>query len=132
MLEKGFSTEPTVLIMRDGRTVSINEPDDYLMRLLGVAVDGENVSSEQAAHLDLIRRCTASNEPGGGHMVDLIRACCLVLLEGHRNCGRTGGKRLIRFGARRSSVNSPERICFFNNRVEIAVGNRPAWRSCSA
>ncbi|MGD1073051.1 MAG: hypothetical protein ABSB15_23275, partial [Bryobacteraceae bacterium] len=65
MLEKGFSTEPTVLIMPDGRTVSINGPGDYLMQLLGVAVGGENLSSEQAAHLDLIRRCTASNEPSG-------------------------------------------------------------------
>jgi hypothetical protein len=50
MLERGFSTEPTVLIMPDGRTVSINGPGDYLMQLLGVAVDGVNVSSEQAAH----------------------------------------------------------------------------------
>ena len=77
MLEKGFSTEPTVLIMPDGRTVSINGPGDYLMQLLGVAVDGEDAGPQQAAHLDLIRRCTASKEPGGGHMVDLIRALLL-------------------------------------------------------
>jgi len=76
ILERGFSTEPTVLIMPDGSAASINGPGDYLMLLLGVAVD-ENVSSEQAVHLDLIRRCTASKEPGGGHMVDLIRALLL-------------------------------------------------------
>ena len=77
MLEKGFSTEPTVLIMPDGRIASINRPGDYLMQLLGVAVGGEHVSPQQAAHLDLIRRCRASKEPGGGHMVDLIRALLL-------------------------------------------------------
>jgi hypothetical protein len=77
MLERGFSTEPTMLIMPDGKTVSIDGPGDYLMRLLGVAVDGENISPQQAAQLDLIRRCTASKEPGGGHMVDLIRALLL-------------------------------------------------------
>jgi hypothetical protein len=81
MLKRGFSTEPTVLIMPDGKTVSIDGPGDYLMRLLGIAVDGKNLSSEQAAHLDLIRRCTASKEPGGGHMVDLIRALLLGQFE---------------------------------------------------
>jgi hypothetical protein len=54
------------------------------MQLLGVAVEGENVSSEQAAHLDLIRRCTGSKEPGGGHMVDLILAIPVAERFGRR------------------------------------------------
>jgi hypothetical protein len=86
ILESGFITEPTMLIMPDGRIASINGPGDYLMQLSGVAVGGENLSSEQAAHLDLIRRCTASKEPGGGHMVDLIRALPLGPVGGVGPC----------------------------------------------
>jgi hypothetical protein len=92
-LERGFITEPTMLTMPDGSTVSINGPGDYLLQLGGVAVDGESISPQQAAHLDLIRRCTGSKEPGGGHMVDLIRALLLDPVggacESARPCRRT-------------------------------------------
>jgi hypothetical protein len=76
-LEKGLITEPTILFMPDGSTVSINGPGEYLGELLGLALGSENVSPEQSAHLELIRRCTGSREPGGAHLVDLIR--CFLL-----------------------------------------------------
>jgi len=76
-LEKRIISEPTLLMMPDGSTASIPGHVDYLFRLFGVAVGGDNISPEQAAQLDLIRRSTGAREPSGGHMVDLIR--CFVL-----------------------------------------------------
>lgn len=76
-LEKRLISEPTLLMMPDGRTASIPGRSDYLLQLLAVAARGANISPEQAADLDLIRRSTDAKEPGGGHMVELIR-CCLL------------------------------------------------------
>jgi hypothetical protein len=72
-LEKGLITEPTVLTMPDGSTVNITGPGNHLVRLLGTVVSG-TLSPEQAAQLDLIRQATASKEPGGGLLVELIGA----------------------------------------------------------
>lgn len=83
-LEKGLSRvvgEPTLLLMPDGSTVTITGDGDYLLRLLGVAFGGENISSEQAAHLELIGKCSDSKEPGGGQLVELIRCFLLGPVE---------------------------------------------------
>jgi hypothetical protein len=61
-----------MLTMPDGGTVSLTGRGDYLLRLLGVVFGG--ASPEQSIKLELIRQSTASNEPGGGSIVDLIRA----------------------------------------------------------
>ncbi len=44
-----------------------------LLKLFVVAARGANISAEQAAELDLIRRSTDAIEPAGGRMVELIR-----------------------------------------------------------
>ena len=74
-LEMGLITDPTILTMPDGRTVTITGPGDYMVRLLGVVFRG--ATPAQAAQLDLIRRSTEISEPGGGHMAELVRALLL-------------------------------------------------------
>ena len=73
-LEKRLISEPTLLFMPDGKTASIPGRSEYLLKLLVVAARG-NVSPEQAAQLDLIRRSTGARESGGGRLIELIRCC---------------------------------------------------------
>jgi len=61
--------------MPDGSTVSLGRQSACLVRLLGVVFRGSTPA--QAAQLDLIRNSTSSHEPGGGHLVELIRALLL-------------------------------------------------------
>ena len=72
-LEKQFVSEPTILFMPDGKTVSLTGPNDYLLTLLGLATRRERATPQQAAHLDLIQKCTGSREPGGSLLVELIQ-----------------------------------------------------------
>ena len=72
-LEKRLISEPTLLSMPDGRTASIPGRGEYLLKLFVVAARGANISAEQAAELDMIRRSTDAIEPAGGRMVELIR-----------------------------------------------------------
>jgi hypothetical protein len=75
-LEKELAvSEPAILIMPDGRGVTLTGGGKNLVRLLGV-VFGDPTPA-QTAQLDMIRRSTASHEPGGGHLVELIRALLL-------------------------------------------------------
>jgi len=76
-LERRLISEPTLLIMPDGSTASIPGRGDYLLTLLAVAAGGANISPEQAAQLDLIRRSNSAIEPSGGRLVELVR-CCLL------------------------------------------------------
>ena len=64
-------------MMPDGSTASIPGRGENLLRLFQVAVRGDNISPEQAAHLDLIRRSVDAKESGGGRLVELVR-CFLV------------------------------------------------------
>ena len=75
-LERRLISEPTLLLMPDGSTASIPGRSD-LLNLLVVAARGANISPEQAAELDLIRRSTGAIEPSGGRLVELIRCCVL-------------------------------------------------------
>jgi len=76
-LEKVLISEPTLLMMPDGRTASIPGRGEYLLKLFVVAARGASISPEQAAELDLIRQSTGAIEPSGGRLVELIR-CCLL------------------------------------------------------
>jgi hypothetical protein len=76
-LERDFQTGSTTLVFADGRTAILPGTGDYLLRLLGVAGSPESANHVQVAHLELIRSSVGSNEPGGGHLIDLIR--CLLL-----------------------------------------------------
>ena len=71
-LEKQFSSEPIVLQMPDGRTVTLQGNGDYAVRLLGAAF------GDPTPDLALVAQSTSSTEPGGAHLIDLARA----LLQG--------------------------------------------------
>jgi hypothetical protein len=73
-LERELVSEPAILTMPDGRTATI-PGGEHLLNLMGRVHRG--ATPEQAAQLDLIRRSTDSSEPGGGRMIELIRALLL-------------------------------------------------------
>ena len=79
-LERWLLSEPTLLVMPDGRTASIPGRGEYLLKLFVAAVGGANISPKQAAELDLVRRSTDAIEPSGGRIVELIR--CFLLGPG--------------------------------------------------
>jgi len=76
-LEKGFVSQPTVLLMADGSTVRINGKGDYVSSLLGSACNGKKGSPEHLQTLELIRQSVSSKESGGGEMIALTRALLL-------------------------------------------------------
>ncbi len=69
-------TEPVILYFADGSTRKICGRGDFLLRLFQGACGGQDLSPEQTAHHDLIRQSISAQEPGGGHMVELLR--CLL------------------------------------------------------
>jgi len=75
-LEARFLADPVILYFADGSTREICGRADYLLRLFCDACYGGDLSPTQAAHLDLIRRSTAAQEPGGARMTELVR-CAL-------------------------------------------------------
>ena len=79
-LEKRLISEPTLLVMPDGRTASIPGRGEYLLQLFVAAVGSANISAAQAAELELIRQSTDAKEPSGGRIVELIR--CFLLGPG--------------------------------------------------
>jgi hypothetical protein len=68
-LEQDLTSEPILLLMPDGRTETLPGHNDYVLNLLGRAV-GEDRTPE----MDLVARSVSSTEPGGAHMIDLVRA----------------------------------------------------------
>ena len=68
-LEKDLSSEPIVLLMPDGRTETLPGHNDYVVDLLGRAVGGD-----RTPEMELVARSISSTEPGGAHMIDLVRA----------------------------------------------------------
>jgi hypothetical protein len=72
-------SEPATLTMPDGRVVTLTGGGKHIVRLLGVVFEGSTPA--QAAQLDSIRESTGSKEPGGGHLVDLIRSLLLSPVE---------------------------------------------------
>ena len=68
-LEKDLSSEPIVLLMPDGRTETLPGHNDYVLGLLGTGSRGR-----PDPEMDLVARSISSTEPGGAHMIDLVRA----------------------------------------------------------
>lgn len=65
-LEKGLITEPAILTMPDGRTVSITGHGDYLLSLFWNVISGHRITAVQASQLELIRQSTSSRSRAGG------------------------------------------------------------------
>jgi hypothetical protein len=72
-LEARMIADPVVLYFADGSEREICGRGDFLLSLL-TGTCGKKLSSRQAAQLELIRQSVGAREPGGGHMVELLRA----------------------------------------------------------
>jgi hypothetical protein len=68
-LEKQLASEPILLLMPDGRTETLPGQNDYVLDLLWHAVRGE-----RTPEMHLVAQSISSSEPGGAHMIDLVRA----------------------------------------------------------
>jgi hypothetical protein len=68
-LEKGFSDEPIVLHMPDGRIEMLPSHNDHALDLLCHARHGD-----RTPEMELIARSISSTEPDGAHIIDLVRA----------------------------------------------------------
>jgi hypothetical protein len=72
-LETRMTSGPVILHFGDGSTTEICGPRGFLLKLFP-GIDSGDLDPVQAEQLDLICQSVASEEPGGGHMVDLLRA----------------------------------------------------------
>jgi hypothetical protein len=75
-LEARMVMEAVILRFPDGSTKEISGHGDFLLSLFAGLFGGAELSPAKAAQLDLIRTSVAAEEPGGGHMVELMR--CLL------------------------------------------------------
>jgi hypothetical protein len=72
-LERRFLADPVILCFADGSTREICGRADYLLRLFCAACGGEDLSSRQAAELDLIRDSVGAGGASCARMTELIR-----------------------------------------------------------
>jgi hypothetical protein len=73
-LEARLVSDPVVLQFADGSTKEICGRGDFLLDLFCGACSGSDLGPAHAAQLELIRQSVGAQEPGGGHMVELIRS----------------------------------------------------------
>jgi hypothetical protein len=85
-LEARLTSDPVSLQFADGSTKEIRGPGDFLLDLFCAALGRTDLNSRQAAQLELIRESVAAEEPGGGHMVELLRALLNSPLEADNRC----------------------------------------------
>jgi len=66
LLEQQLTTEPILLLMPDGRTETLRgDVLDWFTRAL---------RGDRTPEIELIAQSESSTEPGGAHMIDLVRA----------------------------------------------------------
>lgn len=68
-LENQLTSEPIVLLMPDGRIETIPSRGEYMLNMFTRACAGE-----RTREMKLIAESVSSTEPGGAHMIDLVRA----------------------------------------------------------
>jgi len=73
-LEARLIADPVILQFADGSTKEICGQGDFLMDLFRAAFGGTDLNSQQVAQLDLIRKSVRAEEPGGGHMIELLKS----------------------------------------------------------
>jgi hypothetical protein len=71
-LENDFDDEPVTLYFADGRRETLSS--ERLLQLFGSVLHPETVSQADQRKLDSVNSCIRAHEPGGGHMVELLRA----------------------------------------------------------
>ena len=72
-LESECLSRPVMLHFADGSTSELRGPRYFLCQLFSVSRRGANRTSVQEEQLELIRQVVCIEEPGGGHMAELIR-----------------------------------------------------------
>jgi hypothetical protein len=80
-LEAQLIADRVVLHFPDSSTRELDGPRYFLLSLFSGACGGGDLSPEETVKLDLIRKSVSAEEPGGGHMVDLIRCFLLGQLK---------------------------------------------------
>jgi hypothetical protein len=73
-LEACMITDPVILHFADGNITEIRGQGDFLRDLFAKACSRAELSPVQTAQLDLIRKSVRSEEPGGGHMIELLNS----------------------------------------------------------
>ena len=68
LLEKQLTSKPILLLMPDGRIEKLRGRRYHVLDLFRSACNGE-----RTPELELIAQSVSSVEPGGGHMLDLVR-----------------------------------------------------------
>ncbi len=69
LLEKQFTRGSVLLKMPDGRTEKLQGPGDFLLDLVARSMNGD-----RTPEMELIAQSISSTEPGGGRLVDVVRA----------------------------------------------------------
>jgi hypothetical protein len=72
-LEREFIKKPVILHFADGRTEELHGRGNFVVSLLRAANRKQPPNSAEAEQLDMIRRSTSSEEPGGARMIEFIR-----------------------------------------------------------
>src|SRR5580704_10561804 len=84
-LEAQMLTDPVILHFADGSAESLTGRRYFLLDLFSCAYGG-TAGPEQAAQLDLIRKCVRAQEPGGGRLVELMQSVMGSPEELEDNC----------------------------------------------
>jgi hypothetical protein len=71
-LEARLSSAPVILHFADGSTRELRGPRYFLLDLINAAGRAD-ISASQAAQLAAVRRSLWAEEPGGGHLTEVIR-----------------------------------------------------------
>ena len=72
-LEAEMLSDPVILHFADGSTESLTGRRYFLLDLFSGACGG-NLNPDQRAQLDLIRKCVAAEEPGGGRIIEAMHS----------------------------------------------------------
>jgi hypothetical protein len=72
-LETTLLSDPIVLVFADGSTRGIRYPGLGMLSLFMAALSAEQPDSLMRQHLDWIRDCVGYVDPGGGHMIEVIK-----------------------------------------------------------
>ena len=72
-LEARLLADQCILFFADGSTREICGGVNILLDLFAGACGGADLSPGQVEQLELIRQSVSAQEPGGGHMTELVR-----------------------------------------------------------
>ena len=77
-LESTILRDAIVLHFADGSMRALRGPRYFMLRILKAVGDAEGATAWELEQLELIRRCVSAREPGGAHMVELVKVMLLA------------------------------------------------------